>query len=537
MTDGKVRDALIIGAGVTGIYMLHRLLEQGLDVIALEKGAEPGGTWFWNRYPGARFDSESYTYGYSFSREIFEEWNWSEHFAGQPETRRYLNFVIDKLSIRDHIQCDSTVKSATFDDGGSFWRIELTDGRIENARYLCTAIGVLSAPTPPRIKGVDSFEGEAFHTFDWPHDHEVELAGKRVAVIGTGATGIQLIAEIADKVGELTVFQRRPNWSAPLNNAAIDEATQADLNARYEEIFAGVKANRNGFLHVPEPRSYNDVSKQERIALWEELYASKGFGVWLSNFVEAMIIPEVNAEYSEFIADKIRARVNDPITAEKLIPKDHGFGARRLPLETRYFEAYNRDNVHLIDLLETPIDCITPTGIKTTQAEYEFDLIIYATGFDAVTGAFDRMEITGLGGQKLADKWKDGPSTAYGMQTAGFPNLITVAGPQSASASSNFPPAIEACVDWSSDLIAYMNKEGHTRIEPLQDTEDKWCQEIKQGLERTMLATTKSWFTGYNSNVEGHDKVRYLLYLGGAPAYRKQLGDEAEKDYPGFKIS
>lgn len=537
MSEQKMRDVVIIGAGVTGIYTLHKLLEQGLDVTVLEASEGLGGTWYRNRYPGARFDSESWSYGYSFSREIWDEWNWSEHFAGQPETLKYLEFVVDKLGIKDHMQFGCAVKAARFDESSNSWTIEMEDGRMEHCRFLCTAIGLLSAPTYPKIDGIDSFKGEAHHSYFWPGKDDVELKGRKVAVIGTGATGVQIISEIADKVDELTVFQRRPNWCAPLHNSPITPEEQADLKTSYDDIYAKVRSTHGAFVHGIDSRSFYDVSEEERQALWEELYSKPGFGVWLSNFAEVYLLPEVNDEYSEFIAGKIRSRVNDPVVAEKLIPKDHGFGSRRVPLETRYFEAYNRDNVRLIDVNETPIECITPKGIKTSAEDFDFDLIVYATGFDAITGAFDRMEIEGVGGQKLADKWKEGPITSCGIQVTGFPNAFFIAGPQSASVASNFPPAIEAVVDWTAGLIQHLNDNGLTRIEADQAAEDEWTAAIKQSYEGSLLASAKSWFTGYNSNVEGHDKLRHMIYLGGLPSFKEKLVAVAENDYEGFNLS
>ena len=529
-------EVIIIGAGVCGIYMLHSLLEMGVDARVLEAGSGPGGTWFWNRYPGARFDSESYSYGYSFDPEILEEWNWSEHFAAQPETLRYLNFVVDKLGIRGDMQFDSRVASAVFDEEENAWTLTLDDGRTYVCTFLLTAIGMLSAATPPRIEGRERFRGQSFHTYYWPHEG-VELAGKRVAVIGTGATGVQVIAEIADKVGDLTVYQRRPNWCAPLNNAPITPEEMEGIRARYPEFFEQMSKTPGSFLHGPDYRAFDEVSESDRIDFWNQLYRSPGFGVWLGNFRDVLVEEGPNRIYSDFIADRIRERVNDPEVAEKLIPKDHGFGTRRVPMETRYYEAYNRDNVHLVDVNDTPIECITEKGIRTSDQEREFDIIIYATGFDAITGAFDRIDITGLDGRKLADKWKDGPITYLGLATAGFPNLLTLAGPQGASVSSNFPPNIEVGVRWATRLIGYLREHGHSRIEALPEAEEAWIGEIMQSYEGALLTSTKSWFTGYNSNVDGHDKLRYMIYLGGAPAYRERLEDVAGHDYEGFKVS
>ncbi len=526
-------DVIVIGAGVCGIYMLHRLCELGFDAAVLEAGDGPGGTWYWNRYPGARFDSESYTYGYSFSKEILAEWNWSEHFAAQPETLRYLNFVVDKLGLREHMQFGCRVKSARFLDARNRWEVTLEDGTRRECRFLCTAIGMLSAATPPVIPGADRFGGEAYHTYYWPHE-PVSFAGKRVGVIGTGATGVQVIAEIADKAETLTVFQRRPNWCAPLHNGPITAEEQAHIKASYDEIFAQCRSTPNGFLHGPDRRDLAEVPVEERRAFWEQLYASKGFGVWLGNFRDVLMQPDANREYSDFIADKIRERVHDPAVAEKLVPQDHGFGTRRVPLETRYYEAYNRESVRLIDLTETPIEEIVATGVQTTDELHELDMLIYATGFDAITGAFDRIDISGAGGQKLADKWHDGPVTYLGVQVHGFPNLFTLAGPQSASVSTNFPPAIETAVEWTSSLLAHARDRGSHRVEVDSAAEHAWVEHVQSGYEKSLLTTTKSWFTGYNSNVPGHDKLRYMVYLGGAPAYRERLAEEAGEGYPGF---
>ena len=529
-------DVIVIGAGVCGIYMLHRMRELGLRVTVLEAGDDVGGTWYWNRYPGARFDSESYSYGYSFSPEILEEWNWSEHFAGQPETLRYLNYVVDKLDLRTHMQFGSRVESTVWDDGARAWTVRLGDGQTLSTRFLVTAIGMLSAATMPRIEGVESFEGQAFHTYYWPSE-PVELEGKRVAVIGTGATGVQVISEIADKVGELTVFQRRPNWCAPLHNGPIDEAEQAEIKASYEKIFARCRETPGGFLHGPNEKKFDEVSAEERRQLWESLYASRGFGVWLANYREVFFDEAANAEYTAFIADKIRERVDDPELAEKLIPTDHGFGTRRVPLETNYYEAYNRDNVRLVDLNESPIERITPAGIKTTDEEFEFDVIVYATGFDAITGAFDRIEIEGMDGQKLKDKWQDSPVTYLGLQTGGFPNLITLAGPQGGSVTTNFPRGIEEAVDWATGLIAYLVDHDFSRIEATTEAEAVWGEHVRSTYEKTLIRTARSWFNGYNSNIDGHDRPRYLIYNGGAPRYREWLADVAANDYKGFELS
>src|ERR1700754_1013241 len=405
------------------MYQLYRLRELGLCVRVLEAGTNVGGTWYWNRYPGARFDSESYSYGYSFSKELLQEWDWQEHFSAQPENLKYLHYVADKFDLRRHMQFNCVVESAYFDDASVIWRLTLNDGRDLTCRFFIPAVGVLSAPTLPRYEGLNSFRGDSFHTYNWPQ-REIDFTGKRVAVIGTGATGVQIIGAIAGMVGDLTVFQRRPNWCAPLHNSEISPREMAAIKARYDDIFAICARSPGGFIHEPDRRPFFSVPREERLAMWEKLYNEPGFGIWLGNFFDILVDEKANAEISEFIADKIRSRVNDPDLAAQLIPTDHGFGMQRVPLETSYYEAYNRDNVHLVNLQRTPIVRITPEGISTTAARYAFDIIIYATGFDAITGSFDRIDIRGVDGLALADKWTQGPITFLGLQVSGFPNMI-----------------------------------------------------------------------------------------------------------------
>jgi cation diffusion facilitator CzcD-associated flavoprotein CzcO len=531
-------EVIVLGAGVAGIYQIHRLSRLGVSATVLEAAAGLGGTWYHNRYPGCRFDSESYTYGYSFSRELLDEWHWKERFSGQPENLRYLEHVADRFDLRRHMQFGAKVESAHFDEAGRCWRLTLVDGRRLCCRFLITALGLLSAPTPPRLAGMERFQGPSFHTYYWPHE-PVALAGKRVAVVGTGATGVQVIGEIADKVGELTVFQRRPNWCAPLNNGPISDEEMADLRRRYDEIFATCLRTPGGFEHEPDRRGFWEVPPAERRALWDRLYDEPGFGIWLANFREIFTDEAANAEFSAYIAERIRGRVHDQALAEKLIPKDHGFGVQRVPLETRYYEAYNRDNVHLVDIQETPIECVTERGIRTTAQEYAFDIIVYATGFDAITGSFDRIDIRGTGGQRLRDKWVDGPVTFLGMQVSGFPNLIMVAGPQSGSASTNYPRGIEIGVDWVTGLLEHAWRHGHTRIEATPEAEARWTGHVAKMYEMVLMRKAKGWFTGYNSNVEGHEhgRVRHLVYNGGAPKFRDVITQVAESGYEGMSLS
>ena len=530
-------EVIVIGAGVGGIYQIKRLADLGIKATVLELAGDLGGTWYWNRYPGARFDSESYTYGYSFSKELLEEWHWKERFSGQPENLRYLNYVADKFDLRKYMQFNVRVEAAHFDEARTLWRLKLSDGRTLTCRFVIMTLGLLSQPTLPRLEGMDTFKGRSFHTYYWPQE-PVDLAGKKVAVIGAGATAIQVIGEIADKVGELTVFQRRPNWSAPLNNSPISETEMADIRKRYDEIFAACARSPGGFVHEPDRRGFYEVSPEERRALWDRLYDEPGFGIWLANFREIFMDEAANAELSEYIAERIRRRVKDPKVAEKLIPKDHGFGIQRVPMETHYFEAFNRPNVHLVDLRETPLERVTEKGLRTTEREYEFDVIVYATGFDAITGACDHIDIRGTGGQTLRDKWRDSCSSFLGMMVHGFPNLLMPAGPQSGSASTNYPRGIETGVNWCTDFLQRVREQGQTRFEATAEAEARWTAHVVGMYSVMLMRKAKGWFTGYNSNVAGHEegKVRYFVYNGGAPKYVERINQVAANGYEGVQL-
>jgi cation diffusion facilitator CzcD-associated flavoprotein CzcO len=510
-------DAIIIGAGVSGLYQLYRLRELGLKVRVFEAGTGVGGTWYWNRYPGARFDSESWTYGYSFSEELLEEWDWEEHFAGQPETERYLNHVADKFDLRRDIQFRSRVVGAHYREATRSWEVALEDGRRHSTRFLITAVGVLSAPTMPRISGVETFRGQSCHTHYWPKE-PVSFEGKRVAVIGTGATGIQTITEVAKTVGHLTVFQRTPQWAAPLHNARISEEEMRRIRANYPEIFARCQETYGCFIHATDPRSVFEVTQEEREAFWEKLYGEPGFGIWMGNFRDILVDREANALISDFVARKIRQRVKDPRVAEKLIPKNHGFGTRRVPLESGYFEVFNQSNVKLVDITETPIERITVSGIKTTDRDYEFDIIIYATGFDAITGSFDRIDIRGVDGVSLKEKWENGPQTFLGIMVDDFPNMLMVMGPH--AGLGNFPRAAEYSADWVTGLIRFAHEHGLTRIEATTAGAAAWTDHVIASSEGLLFTEVDSWMTGINRNIEGKQVRRIMRYSGGHPAFR-----------------
>ena len=521
-------DAVVIGAGVAGLYQLLKLREMGLRVRTFEAASGVGGTWYWNRYPGARFDSESWTYGYSFSKELMQEWDWTEHFSPQPETERYLNFVADKFDLRRDIQFSTKVTAAHYQEDTRSWDLTLHDGSHVTTRFLVTAIGILSAPTMPNIPGIEAFQGQSCHTHDWPKAG-VDFAGKRVGIIGSGATAVQTIQEIAKTVGHLTIFQRTPNWCAPLNNGKISKAEMDDIRARYPEILARCRETPGCYVHSTDPRRTLEATPDERNEFWEKLYASPGFGIWQGNFSDMLSDRAANAAASEFIANKIRQRVKDPVTAEKLIPKNHGFGTRRVPLETNYYEVYNQPNVELVDINETPIERVTAAGIQTSAGEHAFDIIIYATGFDAISGAFDRIDITGAGGVRLKDVWANGPQTYLGVFVEGFPNMLMSMGPH--AGLGNYTRTAEYSVEWVAGVIRHATEHGLTRIEATAAGVSEWTNYVL-GIGQDMLMNeVASWMTGVNRNVEGKQVPRVMRYSGGHPAYREHCDAVAASGY------
>jgi len=521
-------DVLIVGAGISGMYQLLLLRRLGMRVRVFEAGTGVGGTWYWNRYPGARFDSESWSYGFSFDQELLQEWDWTENFAPQPETERYLNHFADKFDLRRDIRFSSRVTAAHWDDTGRFWTLTLEDGSRHTARFLVSAVGPLSVPTYPRLPGLDDFEGEAYHTGLWPK-HEVSFAGKRVAVIGTGASAVQAIPIIAETAEHLTVFQRRPNWCTPLHNARIDKDEMARIRARYPEIFQRCRETAACFIHTIDPRGTFEVTPEEREAFWEQRYAEPGFGIWQGNFRDVLIDRKANALLSDFVARKIRERVNDPAVAEKLIPKDHGFGTRRVPQETRYYEAYNRPNVELVSILETPIERITPTGIRTAERDYAFDMIVYATGFDAITGGLDRIDLRGRDGVKLKDRWRGNLSTFVGVMVDGFPNMFMQMGPH--TALGNIPRSIEYGVEWVRDLLAHMQAHDLTLADARGEAVQNWTAFVAKKAEGLLSNEVDSWMTGVNMNVEGKQTRIVARYSGTAGEYRDWCNRVAAEGY------
>jgi len=522
-------DAIVIGAGVSGLYQLYKLRELGLRVRTFEAASGVGGTWFWNRYPGARFDSESWTYGYSFSKELLDEWDWREHFSSQPENERYLNYVADIFDLCRDIQFNARVAAAHYSENKRSWAITLEDGSRHTTRFLITAIGILSAPTlPNNIPGVASFKGQSCHTHNWPKEG-VDFAGKRVGIIGTGATAVQAIQEIAKTAGRLTIFQRTPNWCAPLHNGRISNEEMRDIRARYPEILARCRETPGCYIHSTDPRSTLEATPEERIAFWEKRYAEPGFGFWQGNFRDMLTDRAANALASAFIADKIRQRVHDPKIAEKLIPKDHGVGMRRMPLESGYYEVFNQPTVELVDINATPIERVTAAGIRTRCQEYPFDIIIYATGFDAITGAFDRIDIRGVDGVRLKDVWTDGPRTYLGVFVEGFPNLLMTMGPH--AGLGNYTRTAEYSVEWVSGVMQYAKEHRLTRIAATGAGVSEWTEHVLALGQGQLMNDVGSWMTGVNRNVEGKQAPRIMRYSGGHPAYREHCDAVAAAGY------
>jgi len=524
----KQYDAIVIGAGVTGLYALYRLRQLGFTAKAVDEASGVGGTWYWNRYPGCRFDSESYSYGYSFSEELLQEWDWKEHYAPQPETERYLNYVADKFDLRRDIQFNTRIKSATYNETENRWLVEGTDGSKLKGQFLITAVGILSAGYVPDFEGINDFRGAWTHTSRWPKEG-MDLKGKRVGVIGTGATAVQLIPMIAPEVSHLTVFQRTANYCAPLRNGPIDEETMKEIKTRYPEIFRICNETAGSFMHEFDQRSAMSVSPEERLEQYEKLWDKPGFGKWLANFRDVMLPGPANEDYAEFVRNKIRERVHDPVVAEMLVPKDHTFGAKRVPCETGYYDTYNRSNVSLIDVRKAPIEKITTNGVKTADAEYDLDVIIYATGYDAVTGALLNINIYGEDGILLKDKFVDGPRTYMGVSSVGYPNLFTV----NAASVGNFPRAAEPLMDWVTDCMAYVRDNGYTRISPTLEAEDAWVKHVNEDGENILRTKTTSWFVG--ANIPG--KARALLTAPDtAPVMRAKRLEVAANGYEGFEL-
>lgn len=527
-------DAIIIGAGFSGLYQLHKLRDElGLKVRVIEKATGIGGTWFWNRYPGARCDSESYYYCYSFNKDIEQSWEWSERYPEHGEIRKYLNFVADKLDLRPDIQLDTEVISASYDDAADRWTVETRRGETFRARYLITAVGCLSSTNVPRIKGLENFKGEWHHTGNWPQDG-VDFSGKRVGQIGTGSTGIQAAPVIAAQAGHLTIFQRTANYSIPARNAPVSAEDVRLTRQNYDDIWRRARASTNGHPFTVSQRSVLSVSDNEREEIFEKAWQRGGLR-FRASFQDILTDRHANAAASDFIRRKIKEVVKDPELAAKLTPADHGFATKRPPIDTDYFETFNRDNVTLVDLKDEPIVEITETGIRTARRDYELDVIVFATGFDALTGALLKLNISGAKGVTLNEAWAAGPQTYLGLQTPGFPNLFMITGPGSPSVLCNMPIAIEQHVDWITACIRNMRASGKSRIETEPAAAERWAEEVNAAANATLLPmASSSWYLG--ANVPGKPRA-FMPYAGGFSRYAGICDEIARDGYRGFAIS
>jgi cation diffusion facilitator CzcD-associated flavoprotein CzcO len=524
-------DALIVGAGFGGLYQLHCLRDRlGLSTLALEAGEGVGGTWYWNRYPGARCDSESHAYCYSFSPELTQEWEWSERYPGPVEILRYLNHVADRFSLKSHIRFNTRVTAGNYDEQHNCWQVQTESGEHYRARYLITAVGCLSSANVPDIEGLSDFAGNWYHSGQWPRDG-VDFSGLRVGQIGTGSTGIQAAPVIAEQAAHLTVFQRTANYSVPARNGPLTDEVRRQQRAEAPAIRDIMHTNTNGHPWTIDPRKALDTSAEQRQAIYEKAWQVGGLK-FRSAFADLLVSKEANDTAARFIRDKISEIVDDPETARVLSDIDHPYGAKRPPIDTHYFETFNRDNVSLVDLKREPIECITERGIRTASREYEIDAIFFATGFDAMTGTLLRMNITGRNNCKLADAWSAGPSNYLGLQIAGFPNLFTVTGPGSPSVLCNMPVAIEQHVEWITDCIDYMNTHGNQVIETTDEAAQGWVAEVNAAAGATLLADVKhSWYLG--ANVPGKPRV-FMPYAGGMARYRRICDEVASDGYRGF---
>ena len=523
-------DAVVIGAGFAGLYMLHRLRQQGLAVRVVEAGDDVGGTWYWNRYPGARCDVESMQYSYSFDEELQQDWRWSERYAGQPEILRYIGHVADRFDLRRDIAFSTRVTGAEYDEAGRRWTVRTDKGDVLSAPFCIMATGALSAARVPDIAGLASFAGPTYHTGDWPKEG-VDFAGQRVGVIGTGSSAIQLIPMVAEQAAHLMVFQRTPNFSLPARNEPLAPDYERHWKTNYPALRRRAREEmRSGTLYDYSSRTAREAAEEERRTEYEARW-DKGGANFMYAFKDLLLDREANDTAADFVRAKIRATVHDPEVAEALCPADYPIGTKRICLDTNYFETFNRDNVTLVNLRRSPLEAITPAGVRAGAQTYPLDAIIFATGFDALTGSLLAVDIRGRGSRKLRDRWAEGPRNYLGLMVHGFPNLFTITGPGSPSVLSNVVHSIEQHVDWLADCIAHMRNCGITTIEPEQAAEDRWVDHVREVAHTTLYPTAASWYMG--ANIPGKPRV-FLPYVGGTNAYRRICDEVAAKGYEGF---
>lgn len=535
MAIKKKYDVLVIGAGLNGLYAIQKLRDTNLSFRCVDRNADLGGTWWKNRYPGCTLDSETLSYQFSFSEDLVEKWNWEQRFSKQPKLLEYINYAAGEFEWRKDIDFEVEIKNSVWDEERSVWTLTNEESTVEyEARYIIFATGPLSQPLYPDYTGRDDFEGLQTHSIHWDERFD-DVSGKRVAVIGTGATAIQIITELAKRDCELSVFQRHPDWSTPLGNGPLtDEEKAAYKGDAAKESFKHLNSTFGSFVHefIPEG-SILDLSVDERNAHLEQRYWAPGFSLWLGSYASSIMEPEANKVVTEFVANKIRSRVDDPVIAEKLIPKNHGFGLKRVPMESGYYESYNRPNVTLVDLLKTPINRFTAKGIETTAKEHEFDMIIYGTGFNAFVGPFENINIVGKDGVTLKEYWADGVKSYLGMTPSGFPNTFMPLGPLNGGTLCNFPRCIETNTDWVIKCIQAVESNGCTEINPRAEEESAWVDTVAEIANQLLFSTVDSWFNGQNTE---HRPKQFLAYFGGNPNYHIRLEDETNNNYPGYEM-
>jgi cyclohexanone monooxygenase len=527
MAGKRSFDVTVVGAGFAGLYSIHRMRELGFSVHAFEIAPDVGGVWHWNRYPGARCDVESLQYSYSFSKELEQEWQWTERYAAQPEILSYIKHVADRFDLRRDISFGVRVEKAVWDEDRAEWTVHTSKGEVYTCRFCIMASGSLSVSRLPDIPGLDSFEGETVHTGMWP-DRRIELKNKRVAVIGTGSSGIQAIPVIAEQAERLTVFQRTPNFVVPARNRPLDDETQKSWKERYEHYRA--RAREVGTLYEFSSRGALEVSEEERQQEYERRWAAGGVN-FVHSFNNIYTNEAANVTAADFVRGKIRQIVKNPEVAEKLCPSDHPLGSKRICVASDYYETYNRPNVELVDIREEEIERITAHGIRTSRNEYPTDVIVFATGYDALTGALTRIDIRSRHAQSLKEKWEHGPRNYLGLMTAGFPNMFIITGPGSPSALVNMIVGIEQHVDWISECLVYLRANGVARIDADPEAESMWVQHVNEAADKTLFVKANSWYLG--ANIPGKPRV-FMPYVSGIGVYRRECDDVAAKDYEGF---
>ncbi|MCO5176518.1 MAG: NAD(P)/FAD-dependent oxidoreductase [Thermomicrobiales bacterium] len=528
-------DVIVVGAGFAGMYMLHRLRELGLTMRVFEAGGDVGGTWYWNRYPGARCDIESLDYSYSFSDALQQEWDWSERYAAQPEILRYANHVADRFDLRRDIMFNTRVTAAHYDEAGRRWAVQTDTGERVTARFCIMALGCLSAAQIPQFPGRESFRGRTYHTGAWPHE-AVDFSGQRVGVIGTGSSAIQMIPLVARQAAHLTIFQRTPNFSAPAQNHPLDPEVVRELKSRYPEYRQQLRKSRSGYnawLSANSERSALAVSPEEREREYMTRWQRGGFGL-LAGFSDLYTSREANETAVQFVHERIREIVDDPAVAEELLPRTYPIGTKRLCFDTGYYETYNQPNVTLVNIAQAPIEALTPTGLRTSAADYELDSIVFATGYDAMTGALRKIDIRGRGGLRLAEVWEDGPRSYLGLAVSGFPNLFTITGPGSPSVLSNMLVSIEQHVDWIAGCLDYLHEREIAEIEPQPEAQDAWCAHVDEVAAATLYPYANSWYMG--ANIPGKP-LGFMPYVGGVGRYRSRCDEIAAAEYEGFALS